>query len=206
MCLFVFREKGGAPWSLVLSLLSSDIRWHETTARCRGMAAQRLHYSPAQPYFQPKENSMKYEGQSKSSRNSFTFTFWCTIVSYRLARVLPVICTCKFCAGCTMQLGGSCTTGSRDSGFCTTLRHRATRLLCSNSCHHPTTVLSGCCSKGLVMVKGTRFVTMRKHRIECYGRTFEDYRTKPSAGASNKGRIDAANVCARKGPTLKVMS
>jgi hypothetical protein len=28
---------------------------------------------------------------------------------------------------------------------------------------------------------------------------------KPSASASNNGRIDEASVCARKGPTLKVI-
>ena len=31
------------------------------------------------------------------------------------------------------------------------------------------------------------------------------FQKKPSAGASNNGRIDGANVCVRKGPTLKVI-
>ena len=31
------------------------------------------------------------------------------------------------------------------------------------------------------------------------------FQKKPSADASNSGRIDGANVCVRKGPTLKVI-
>jgi hypothetical protein len=54
-----------------------------------------------------------HEGQSKSSRNSFTSTVWFTISSYHLDRRLLVICTCKFFWGCAMQFGGSGATSSR---------------------------------------------------------------------------------------------
>jgi hypothetical protein len=42
---------------------------------------------------------MKYERQSKSSRNHLASMVWFTMSSYRLDRVLLVISMCKFCIG-----------------------------------------------------------------------------------------------------------
>jgi hypothetical protein len=40
--------------------------------------------------------------------------------------------------------------GGRDSGFCTMITHHC--LLCTNSCHHPTTTLSSSCSEWILAV------------------------------------------------------
>jgi hypothetical protein len=89
-----------------------------------------------------KAMQWNYERQSKSTRNSWRSTAWCTMSLHRLDSVFLVISTCKFCT-CAMQFGVIGATSGRDSGFYITITHRAThRLLCSNSFHHPVTVLS----------------------------------------------------------------
>ena len=53
-------------------------------------------------------------------------------------------------------------------------------------------------------LKGTRFAqwrTQNRMRRLNSGR----FQKKPSASASNNGRIDGASVCVRMGPTLKVI-
>jgi hypothetical protein len=100
----------------------------------------------------------------------------------------------------------------RDSGFCITITHRAThRLLCSNSCHHTTTVLSGSHSEWLLAVpysengpQGDTFATMvdiksnataelRKIPKEAFRQCFQQWHPRWS------------NVNVRKGLTLKVI-
>jgi hypothetical protein len=83
----------------------------------------------------------------------------------------------------------------------------AHRLLCSNSCHHPTTALSGSRSKLLLAVsysenwpQGGMFPNHGMRWPDC-GR----FQKKPSASASNNGRTDGASVRAHKGPTLEVI-
>jgi hypothetical protein len=48
--------------------------------------------------------------------------------------------------------------------------------------------------------KGTRFATMEDIKSNS-----ERFQKKPSAGASNNGRVDGASVRARKSPALKVI-
>jgi hypothetical protein len=52
--------------------------------------------------------------------------------------------------------------------------------------------------------KETRLATVEDIKLNA---TAEHWKIpkKPSAGASNNGKIDGASVCARKGPTLKVI-
>jgi len=51
-------------------------------------------------------------------------------------------------------------------------------------------------------LKGTRFATMEDIKRRPNSGRFQK---KPSAGASNNGRIDGASVCVSKGHTLKVI-
>jgi len=125
----------------------------------------------------------------------------------------------KFCRGCAIHFGGNGATNGRESGFCITITHRAThRLLCSNSLarraflsspNHRTLRISlrvtfGCslllnwASRGRV---SQPWRTSNRMRRPNSGR----FQKKPSAGASNDGRIDGGSVCVRKGPTLKVI-
>ena len=53
-------------------------------------------------------------------------------------------------------------------------------------------------------LKGTRFATMEDIKSNARPNSGR-FQKKPSAGASNNGRIDGASVCARKGPTWKVI-
>ena len=130
-----------------------------------------------------------------------------------------VISTGKFCRGCAMHFGGNGATDGRESGFCVTITLLATHsLLCSNSSprkaflsspNHRTLRISlrvtfGC---SLILKWTSRrrvsqpWRTSNRMRWSNSGR----FQKKPSAGVSNNGRIDGASVCARKGPTLKVI-
>ena len=53
-------------------------------------------------------------------------------------------------------------------------------------------------------LKGTRFATMEDIKSNATAELRKILK-KPSASASNIGRIDGASVCVRKGPTLKVI-
>jgi hypothetical protein len=167
-----------------------------------------------------------YEGQSKSSRNFLTSTVWCTISSYCLDRVLPAICTWKFCRECAMYFGGSGATNGRESGFCITITHRATLRSLRNSS-----------SPGKIFLPSPKNHTLRTRRLT-FGcsllrkwaskrQVSQPWRTsirmgllnsprfqkKPSAGACNNGRVNGADVrgrarvcmCACKSLTLKVI-
>lgn len=106
-----------------------------------------------------------------------TSAVWRATSSYCLERLLLLIWMCKFGRGCTMQFRGSGASNGRDSGFRTTITHRATRcLLCSNSCYHPATTLSGSHSEWLSMFptlkNGPQRDTFCSHaglQIECDG-------------------------------------
>ena len=124
-----------------------------------------------------------------------TATVWCTMSSYRLDRLLVVIFTCKFCRGCAMQFRGNGATSG-----CITITHR---LLCSNSCHHPATVLSGSRSELRLAVpcfengpQGDAFRNHGGHQTECDGRTSEDSkRSLPPVLPTMAGWME--QVCAR---------
>jgi hypothetical protein len=72
----------------------------------------------------------------------------------------------------------------RDSGFCITIMRLAThRLLCSNSCHHPTAILSESRSEWLMAVlysknwsQGDTFHNHGGHQFECGSWTLEYYK------------------------------
>jgi len=53
-------------------------------------------------------------------------------------------------------------------------------------------------------LKGTRFTTMEDIKSNATAE-LQKIQKKPSAIASNNGRIDGASVCVHKGPTLKVI-
>jgi hypothetical protein len=92
----------------------------------------------------------------------------------------------------------------RDSGLCITITHRAThRLLCSNFCHHSTTVLSGSRSEWLLAVRysengpqGGSFVTMEDIKSDATAE-LPNIRKETSAGAFSNGRTDGASVRVR---------
>ena len=122
----------------------------------------------------------------------------------------------------------NCCTTSRESGFCSTITHRATHhLLCSNtsprkaflsSPNHLNLRILLRVTLGCSLLRkwaSTRCVsqpwrTSNRMRRPNSGR----FQKKPSAEASNNGRIDGTSMCvcvcvcvcvrARKGPTLKV--
>jgi hypothetical protein len=86
----------------------------------------------------------------------------------------------------------------KDSGFCTTIKHRAIhRLLC----HHPSTALSGYRSEWLLAVpyseNGPQGDTLRnrgRHKLERYSRTPENSkRSLPKLS----GSMEQAFVCVR---------
>jgi hypothetical protein len=152
-----------------------------------------------------------YVGQSKSSQNFLTSTVWCIMISYRLERVLLVVSTCKFCRGCATQFGGSGSTIGRDRGFCITVKHRAThRLLCSNSSPRRTFLLSAT-HRTLRFSLPVTFACFVLWKWASTGQVSQPWGTstrmgrpnsgrfekKPSAGASNNGRIDGASVCSQ---------
>jgi len=131
-----------------------------------------------------------------------------------------VISTCKFCRRCAMQFGGNGATGGRDSGFCTTITHRATHhLLCCCNSSPRKAVVSSPNHRTLRISLRVTFGCSLLLKWASRGRISQPWRTsnrmrrpnsgrfqkEPSAGASNNGRIDEANGCVRKGPALKVI-
>jgi hypothetical protein len=113
-----------------------------------------------------------------------------------------------------MHFKGSGATSGKDSGVCVTITRRAThRLLCSNFCHHPITVLSGSRSEWLLAVRyfengpqGDMFHNHGVHQIECDGRTQEDSKTNlPPVLSTIAGSREQVCVRARKDLTLKVI-
>jgi hypothetical protein len=108
----------------------------------------------------------------------------------------------------------------RDSGFCLTIMHRATRrLLCSNSCPHPINVLSGSRSELLLAVpcsengpqgdvsqpwrtsNGVRHLNSRRfQKRKVIHPCFQQWQ-----GRCSKCVCACARMSTRKGPTLKVI-
>jgi hypothetical protein len=91
---------------------------------------------------------------------------------------------------------------SKDSGFCTTVTHRAThRLLCSNSFRHQRSYSPDLAPSGFWLfptlpmdLKGTRFTTMEDITWNGTANS-RNFQKKPSSGASNNGGIHGASVC-----------
>jgi hypothetical protein len=111
--------------------------------------------------------------------------------------------TCKFCRGCVMQFGRSGVTSGTDGGCtephiasCATIPCREI-----HSCQRSTTVLSECCSKWLLAVpysenrpQGDTFQSWRpSNQMRWFN--FGRFQKKPSASASNNGRINEASMC-----------
>jgi hypothetical protein len=92
-------------------------------------------------------------------------------------------------------------TSGRDSGFCITIPHRATHRLYPPDLAPSDFWLFPTQKIGL---KGTRYTTMGDLDRMWWPNSGR-FPKKPSAGASNNGRINGASVCACKGPTLKMI-
>jgi hypothetical protein len=131
--------------------------------------------------------------------------------SYCLDRVLLIMSTCKFCRGCMIQFWGNSVTSGRNSGFCMTIMHRAIHpLLCSISLlGKPFLSSPNYCilwisfrvtfSCSLLWKWASRGHVSQPqwtlNLVQCpnTGR----FQKKPSARASNNGRIKVARVCVR---------
>jgi hypothetical protein len=154
----------------------------------------------------------KYDGLSKSSRNSLASTVWCIMSSYCLNKVLLVsMCSCF--RGCGMLFRGSGAISGRQGQWF--LHHgnapSPTSLVVSSprrekhSCHHPDTVLSGSRCEWRLAVpysdNGPRGVIFRNqggHQIECNGRIPKDSsRSLPPMLPTFAGSIEQVCTCAR---------
>jgi hypothetical protein len=121
--------------------------------------------------------------------------------------VPPGQCYWSFLRASSVEEAGRQVAG-RDSGFCIMITHWATHCLL---CHHPITVLSGSRSQWRLAVpysengpQGDTFRNYGGHKIECDGRSPEDSnRSHPPVLPTVAGSME--QVCARKGPTSKVI-
>jgi hypothetical protein len=127
----------------------------------------------------------------KIARIPLSSTVWCTMSSYRLGMVLLVDYTHTFCRGCAMHFGGRGATSGREVKWF--LRHdnapSQTSLVVSSP-NRRTLRISLRVTSGCSGLKGAPRRPSNLMRRPSCGRL----QKKPSAGASNSGRINEASV------------